>query len=473
MKRPYEWMYLLIAVPLIASTLPAKFFLLMQSIFYLYVSLDDPLHHLIASGYLASCAMFPIADNELTVCVTCIAEILIGAILCPYISKKISVPCLAICRVFVHPCLIWYYVHDPLSLVLHLFFFGIALYHTVTQVVQKLRYGPYLLIKLRGLWHGINTMYIDDVQTAKSVLQTYSIKGCFIEQIVSLKAWHPVRSLESIDGQEWKELRSKFEQFMISLPSIDIMRDICIKECDAMILDKDNSDSLFCSSDVAYLVTRIMLVYVAPSSSNNVNDQLIQIILNASQEWRKEIALKGVGDRQIKATAIKLLASYLSMHETEIDHIIQPFFISPIINISDVMSALKYEPNRSSEYMMSNAIMRQHPFPFLERYVDDSRFPGIPSGTQVFIPLANMARNHRELLWMCFSVGPRRCPGQHIARVIMDVLISKLAHKTNFCPQNGHQYSGRRNDKSSEPFWYIFTVMLRSIFAPYIVPIHT
>ena len=314
-------------------------------------------------------------------------------------------------------------------------------------------------------------MYIDDVQTAKSILQTYSIKGSFIEQIVSLKAWHPVRSLESIDGQEWKALRNKFEQFMISLPSIDIMRDICIKECDAMIVDKENSDSLFCSSDVAYLITRIMLLYVAPSSSNNINDQLIQIILNATQEWRKEIALKGAGDTQIKETAIKLLASYLSMHEDGIDHIIQPFFISPIINITDVMSALKYEPNLSPEYMISNAIMRQHPFPFLERYVNDNRFPGIPSGTQVFIPLANMARNHPRSLWMCFSVGPRRCPGQHIGRVIMEVLVSKLAHKTNFCPRNGHQYSGRRNDKSNEQFWHMLTIMVRSVFAPYIVPI--
>lgn len=46
--------------------------------------------------------------------------------------------------------------------------------------------------------------------------------------------------------------------------------------------------------------------------------------------------------------------------------LMQPFIISPAINVGDIMSAVYLLPDLSLE----DAIRRLHPFPILERYID-------------------------------------------------------------------------------------------------------
>jgi hypothetical protein len=280
---------------------------------------------------------------------------------------------------------------------------------------------------------------------------------------VSSPAWKPLRSLESVDGLDWAQLKSKLVKFMASLPGLPLLHQLAAEETQAL----ESSHAIIDSPAICRLTVVVLLRYILHGASlSRIMEEVVDHIVSASAEWRKEISLKGRGDLSIKQKAIDSLSALLIIPPDDIHHILQPFFISPVINISDLMCTVERTTDLGPEEKVLRAIMRQHPFPFLERYVDDA-VSSVPAQTQVFIPLARMAAAHPDELWMCFSTGPRGCPGKSIAMVLSREIVMTLGSSPRFRPNIGHKYSGRNNDSSIDDFWYCIQTMIRALVAPY------
>jgi len=131
-----------------------------------------------------------------------------------------------------------------------------------------------------------------------------SDKGDFVEQTVALPAWHPVRSLESVNGTEWIELRKKFNDFMRALQPIDTLKEIASK----YTLKLAESDTLIDRRAISELTVTILLEYI----SGKFDKELIDILVKAVEEWRKEIAVRGKGNMFIKQQAISHFAKFLN-----------------------------------------------------------------------------------------------------------------------------------------------------------------
>ena len=131
--------------------------------------------------------------------------------------------------------------------------------------------------------------------------------------------------------------------------------------------------------------------------------------------------------------------------------IMQPFIISPMINVSDIMTNYQLLINNKkiqinekiTNDLIDKIIYSYHPFPILERY--DSI-----KNIQYFIPLDNLTNyenydNNTKIL--SFGYGPRRCAGSQYMYKIMEILLN--SYQENVClfnPIKNHKYSGRIND---------------------------
>jgi hypothetical protein len=182
----------------------------------------------------------------------------------------------------------------------------------------------------------------------------------------------------------------------------------------------------------------------------------------ATEEWRRELAVKGRGDPGLKREALRAFACHLQ--RDDVDCVLQPMFISPLINLTDILCSVQPTTGSTRDRVL-DAILQNHPFPFLERFVDVA-IDSIPAQTQVFIPLATVAR-HAGADWMAFSVGPRGCPGQQIGMCLLEVAVRELAHSVQFKPLSGHQHGGRHNDHTIGSLWFFLTFACKAILAPY------
>ena len=110
--------------------------------------------------------------------------------------------------------------------------------------------------------------------------------------------------------------------------------------------------------------------------------------------------------------------------------ILQPFIISPAINVSDV--AVNWDLDKTIE---AN-IVKNHPFPILEREVviDGKIF-------QAFIPTD-------ELKILPFGYGIRQCTGKVIAVKFLETFFTRLMEQNIYKPCENHLFSGRDNDSS-------------------------
>jgi hypothetical protein len=242
-----------------------------------------------------------------------------------------------------------------------------------------------------------------------------------------------------------------------------MLRKLAAEETQALV----KSLAIIDSPAICRVTVVVLLRYILQGEPlSGAMEEVVDNIVSASNEWRKEISLKGHGNLAIKQKAIDSLSALLILDPDNIHHILQPFFISPVINISDLMCSVEYIADLQPEEIALRAIMRQHPFPFLERYVGDG-VSSVPAQTQVFIPLAEMAAAHPDERWMCFSTGPRGCPGRHIAMVIAREFVTTLASSPRFHPRVEHRYSGRNNDNHMGNGWHCIKTMIRALVAPY------
>lgn len=198
------------------------------------------------------------------------------------------------------------------------------------------------------------------------------------------------------------------------------------------------SGSEITSREIGILTIQIFLQYIFGKFEPykiEYHKRCCRDLYDASLEFRKEIALKGKGDPTKKQMAVYIIREYLSASIYNlpddiysISVVLQPFIISPAINVSDI--AIGWDLKQS----VDANIVRHHPFPILEREicVDGKQY-------QVFIPTD-------ELHILPFYYGSRQCSGKAIATTFLETFFTTLIERNIFKPRENHVYSGRDND---------------------------
>ena len=212
------------------------------------------------------------------------------------------------------------------------------------------------------------------------------------------------------------------------------------------------------------------------------------MLLVAAAEWRAEIAVRRRGDPALKAAAVAYVLGRLrrsrlwSVFEDgwaepeRYSLILQPFLVSPIINVQDVLCAAHLHPAAAAGAgaaaapadVLDAALRAAHPFPILERWVDADVIVGgrvrVRAGTQCIIFTADL---RGSTAWPVFGAGPRVCAGAHLARALLRAFLAELpAAPGGYFPLHGHRHSGRHNDgvANVQEAVYFCKTVVRAIF---------
>lgn len=323
-----------------------------------------------------------------------------------------------------------------------------------------------LMIRLAALLQRKKIMIIDShPNLCSQILASSDTKGTFLEQLVATPAWHPIYSIESVDGDLWKQLASDFTQMMNSLNWRERLKPIIEKETARLLKEEIITSPIF-----SQLVLRVLFNFLFDKEIPR-DDEIL--FYQASLEWRKEIAVKGKANQEIKEKFWQRLTqivadssfkdgleSYKNDPSSWLSLFAQPFLLSPQINTSDIFVAVfsfldqseslynqakksaQAQDRKYLEGIILEAIRLKHPFPILEREIQkDTVFEGKKyfAGTHFFILLdqfkqdQNFDPNRWQVLAsenpyhsIPFAVGPRMCVGKPIAMELMTQLLMTL-----------------------------------------------
>jgi len=190
-----------------------------------------------------------------------------------------------------------------------------------------------------------------------------------------------------------------------------------------------------------------------------LTEEFLDKMYQSSIEYRKEIAIKGKGDPFLKQYAVDSIVNILKKSKfSELFNwekpecysiLMQPFIISPMINMSDIAVLLaknseKYSNNGFDNFFtyLDFCLYYDHPFPVLERYDQESN-------TQYFIDLRSLKNfiDEKEGNSLNFGYGVRSCLGRFYAKEFIRGFFEKFMKQEElFKPKEGHLYSGRDND---------------------------
>ena len=328
-----------------------------------------------------------------------------------------------------------------------------------------------------------------DPELYAAVMASSDTKGQFIEALIATPAWAPFYSIESTDGERWKQLASDFKSVLARLHWPDRLPAIVSTHLTAL----QNNGATIDAEALSKLVLAIMFELCFDTAMGERDSELFYA---ASLEWRREIAVKSKGDMRIKRAFWQRLqqlvhsspfrdglSSYADDPAAWLSVFAQPLLISPSINIGDIFAAvfgyLRADPSllaearraaevgdrRYLEGVLLEAIRLQHPFPVLERELSrdlHARGSVLKSGTQVFMVMDKLQQDRRfdPARWqqaakdnpyraIPFGAGPRMCIGKAVALELMSSLLSSFLNDfpiVQVRPERGHLYSGRDND---------------------------
>ena len=337
------------------------------------------------------------------------------------------------------------------------------------------------------------TFIDDDPRAIGAVLASSTHKGRFLEERIACPAWEPVLSVESVDGPEWKALASVFRKMFRQLPWRERLAEA--------VADEVQCVAKACAEDPDFLVDATVVSRLTAGALHRVvfghapADEVRDLLYQASIEWRKEIAIKGRGDRAVKDAFMAWLehaletsswAELLAEAEDPV-HVLsafaQPLLISPQINLADIFvtlfDLLEADPELEARVrgwaadgrddLLLGSLMEAtrlgHPFPVLERWLPrdvDAGGRRFEKGTQVFMMMDSLKqdptveperwtgpREDNPYADLPFGSGPRMCTGRPLAERLMVELLRGLLFAVppaQLRPQDGNPYSGRKND---------------------------
>ena len=239
-------------------------------------------------------------------------------------------------------------------------------------------------------------------KTVEEIKETLllSDKGNCIEELIASQAWRPILSIESVNGQKWLELKKNYLIFQKYLPSIQDLGVVTKYHVENYLKSNRALDSKY----ISILTLKIFLHWLFIDSNKDlITEEMLLNVYESSVEYRKEIACKGVGCLKIKQQGIDNIVNLLTKSERyknifsnwllpeNYSVVLQPFIISPMINISDIaVSIKKYKSNFKDDInsFIDYCIMMDHPFPVLERF--DAK-----TNTQIFISLNEFKQNEK------------------------------------------------------------------------------
>ena len=294
-------------------------------------------------------------------------------------------------------------------------------------------------------------------------------KGNVIEGLLSCPAWLPILSLESVNHSLWQELKINFLRFQKELPSKTELGLIAQNEIKRHL--KSHNHKLN-SKDISKLTLKIFTDWIfkdtefyddeSKVATTGLSEKMLEKIFDASVEYRKEIAVKGVGCMRKKQEAVDIMVDLLKRN-SKFKHIfpdwsraeyysvvMQPFIISPMINVSDIAVSVQdnwqaYEANNKDiNLFIDYCLQLSHPFPMLERY-------DFKTNTQIFIDINNFKEDEKKYFFN-YGYGTRACLGRVYAREFLTQffqVILESEEKVDFKPKYLHFYSGRDNDNGS------------------------
>ena len=343
------------------------------------------------------------------------------------------------------------------------------------------------LMRLFGILQRKKIVILDsNPKLCGEILAASDTKGTFLEHLFATPAWHPLYSIESMDGERWEQLARDFKKLMGQIGWRERLTPLTHKHAQTLVGVVD-------SEAIAKLVVRILfeLLFETPMSAEDET-----LFYQASLEWRKEIAVKGEANSKIKqdfwSRLTHLVAdskfkdgldSYKSDPSCWLSLFAQPFLISPQINISDIFVTVFHYLKADTKLLdqakkwaaegdkarldgiILEAIRLKHPFPILERELKkDLTAHGehYTSGTHIFILLDRFKQDQDfdPERWLQsaadnpyhsipFAAGPRMCVGKPIAMELLVEILKILLLQfsiENVQPQLGHLFSGRDND---------------------------
>jgi len=330
-------------------------------------------------------------------------------------------------------------------------FFSPILLYVILEIRYSFAYLPfYILAKIQGK----NFKLASDLKEIKQTL-LLTDKGRGLEELFSTPAWEPIISLESCNSPIWDEIRANFMTFKEMIPPIGKLSEIASDEASLLISENIFVDSAQISRSTVKIFLK-WLLYDNQELYHLINENFCERLYKASLEFRKEIAIKGKGSMEIKKESVSLVVNLIkqSKYANLFDWdkpifysvIMQPFVISPMINISDIaVNISKYLCNRKNlegfEDFIEYCIYVHHPFPYLERF--DSK-----TNTNILIDLTNLKNNSNfDGKLLNFGMGKRSCLGRVFAKEFLNSFFKNLSDYKSFKPCENHLYSGRDNDK--------------------------
>jgi len=372
-----------------------------------------------------------------------------------------------------------------------------------------------ILMRLFGILQRKKVVILDsNPKLCGEILAASDTKGTFLEQLFATPAWHPIYSIESMDGERWEQLSRDFKKLMAQIGWRERLTPLTHKHAKSLVESlRSDSNRMVDSEAIAKLVVRILfeLLFEIPMS---LEDETL--FYQASLEWRKEIAVKGAANSQIKRDFWSRLThlvegskfkdgldSYQSDPSCWLSLFAQPFLISPQINIGDIFVTvfhyLKADPKMLEQArkwagegdkarldgIILESIRLRHPFPVLERELKkDLTTQGehYTLGTHIFILLDRFKQDQTfdPERWLQsaidnpyysipFAAGPRMCIGKPIAMELLVELLKIFLLQfsiENIRPELGHLYSGRNNDgkEIKGEFHYQIKIFVRTLW---------
>eukprot|EP00042_Codosiga_hollandica_P034931 m.252499 g.252499 ORF g.252499 m.252499 type:complete len:478 (+) comp54523_c0_seq1:211-1644(+) len=302
----------------------------------------------------------------------------------------------------------------------------------------------------------------DDPKLFGECMKANSNKGKMLEYHFSCSAWEPILSVESVDGELWEQMHARMITFMKTLPSVEELEAIANQNCADMVAAKAPVDA----HAVMVYTLSTFLKYLF---GIDYDEQTHGVLIAASMEWRKELAIKGKGNLEIENAAIAVIVECIKDSSLWEQHgeawttapyfslIMQPFIISPLINVGDIAVAFEGESAVCGDSAIFDVIRRYHPFPILERELSNGPVRHLKQGTQVMFVPRNA--DSQEWGWSVFGIGPRKCMGAAHAMALLRPLAA-LVGSPLFVPSRGHKYSGRHRDGKDTNTVYLYSTVI-------------
>ena len=360
---------------------------------------------------------------------------------------------------------------------LFLFLLFLFAFLSIIFIVYLIRYYDlkecflWILSKKQNIKHIKYIKKIKDIDEITKILQL-TTKGKFIEYHIATPAWYPIISLESCDNELWKEVKQNFIFFINEWNKLNKENENKNKKTNYLSMHVEyyireliNQNKIIDSIHISKITVKSICKYLFDYSLNEFE---IDCLYKSSVEWKKEIALKGKGDLAIKKKAIEIIIKIIRKNPKIYEIfkekwedpryysvIMQPFIISPMINIPDILCNVQLLlKNKKINIMdeinytfIDRIIYSYHPFPILERY-------DIKTDTQYFIPydsLLTFDNYDKKTNILVFGNGARKCAGAHhayqIIQPFIELYFEDIRNNRNlFNPIKNHIYSGRIND---------------------------